>query len=347
MIHHFIEKKAVGKMICKDLPYYSMYNFSYNKNDKILCKPNSIPHVFKIKINISKYDKYINVIGSFIKTIVNFFDKINPQSILLVIDMSHLGIYDLCIKQFINKLIWSSTGYAFFIDLQIMVNPQFLEIEDYIIAKPHLDKIGINIITQDLFVDLLPIICANNKYQEYNHNNYLYFDYIGTSPLVEAWAFIIYYYATRDIIFEKSSTSDILSKHNFNIIAHIEKISNVHRLYNILHVNNMINNCRVYIEYSKNDCIINLCNQYGITIIDNIDSIKNENLIAIDLDLKANIIYQHNINKINNTTLVFGFESNGIPHNLLKLCKNKMQLKSRYSIDVTDTMSTIISLSKN
>lgn len=335
MISHFIEKKAIQKIVCKEIAHYSIYNLSYNKEIKSISKPNIIiPYTFKIKINISKYDKYACDIGSFIKTIVNFLDNVNPLSILLVIDMSNLHIYDLCIKQFINKLIWSSNAYIFYINFQIIVNPRFFEIDDYKNVKSYLDKININIITQDLFSNDIPIRYEPNIFQKYNHNNYLYFDYINKNSL-GIWYPIIYQYANQ---FQLSS----ILPNNFKIIVHLEKISNVHRLYNILQSYNFINNCYVYIEYSKNDYIVNLCNTYGIKVIESLDEFNDDSLIAINIDTDSDIINQYS-NTVTDSVFVCGFEPNGIPDNLLKLCKNKFKLKSRFQVDEIATLSTILS----
>lgn len=333
MISHFIEKKAIQKIVCKEIAHYSIYNLSYNKEIKSICKPDIItPYTFKIKINISKYDKYVCNIGSFIKTIVNFFDNINPLSILLVIDMSNLHIYDLCIKQFINKLIWSSDAHIFYIDFQIIVNPRFFEIDDYTNAKPYLDKININISTQDLFSNDIPIHCNPNIFQEYNHNNYLYFDYVNKNS-INIWYPIIYQYANQFISFALPN--------NLKIIVHLEKISNVHQLYNILQSYKLASNCYVYIEYSKNDYIVNLCNTYGIKVIEKVDEFNDDYLIAINLDTESDIINQNNITTTN-SVFVCSFEPNGIPDNLLKLCKNKLKLKSRCYVDAIATLSTIL-----
>lgn len=135
-------------------------------------------------------------------------------------------------------------------------------------------------------------------------------------------------------------------------IVCVEKIPNIYRLYGLLQKYNLKDNsfvCLPEIDENKNRYISDICDQLGLkhfrkpSLATNFvsESKKNgKNIVAIDLHESA-ITMRHNdhINALNNSVIIFGFESSGIPADILTLATHFVQLEARSSINVIATVS--------
>ena len=140
------------------------------------------------------------------------------------------------------------------------------------------------------------------------------------------------------------------------ISQNIEKVSNIHRIKQLIDVYKLENViiCLPTKSCGSYDGIIKLNNEYNIpyydidTIVKLITESSYKNIIAVDIHTDAiTLDYNKCINELNDSILIFGYESIGIPNTITKLCNTYLQIESRKSVNVVAALSIILSYLHN
>ena len=132
----------------------------------------------------------------------------------------------------------------------------------------------------------------------------------------------------------------------------IEKISNIHRIHQLMEYYNIDNIviCLPDQSQSNYEGIVNYCNEYKIKYYD-INNILNiigksnkKNILAVDIHKDAiSLEYGKELKELDDSIIVFGYELSGIPKVLLELATKFIQIESRKSINVVAVLSIILS----
>jgi len=372
VIHSRIKCNTVKKRLAKDLSNgYEDSFVSYNKETGEFVKNiNDIELKFKINVN-NNYERAYQI-GSFIRTIVALLTKINPNKILIIIDMStYNDRKSINIRRIIDQLIYVSTSSVILVNV-FMILPDIV-LNNKLYLKQKNQKLlanGVNIISS---IELLKLLdnytpynislnngkVYSNLFNNFNSSkNYISLEY-NENVFANTCAPIIHQLASYHMSFLKSDKKRLF-------IICIEKISNIHRIYQLISDYN-IDNIIVCLPESTNDNydgIIKLCNEYKIKYYDinNIINIINEsnyslsqehirstksnykNVIAVDIHKDAiNFDYNKRIEELNDSILIFGYELIGIPKPIKDLCKIYLQIESRKSVNVVAALSIILS----
>lgn len=370
VIHSKIKCNTVKKRLAKDLSNgYEDSFVSYNKETGEFVKNiNDIELKFKINVNNNYESAY--QIGSFIRTIVALLTKINPNKILIIIDMSSYNDRkSINIRRIIDQLIYVSTSSVILVNV-FMILPDIV-LNNKLYLKQKKQKLlanGVNITSNTELLKLLdnytPYNISLNNGKVYSNlfnnfnssKNYISLEYIE-NVFANTCAPIIHQLASYDISFLKSDKKRLF-------IICIEKISNIHRIYQLISDYNLDNIIVCLPEFTNDNYngIIKLCNEYKIkyydinSIINIIDKsnycpsqersveLKYKNIIAVDIHKDAiNFDYNKRIEELNDSILIFGYELIGIPKAIKDLCKIYLQIESRKSVNVVAALSIILS----
>jgi hypothetical protein len=357
------------------------YEKSYdpvNKNDTlILERPRfDIRGIrLRFRINVNNYFKESTSIGSFIRTVTRLLTTIDSLDMLFIIDLTQCT--QIKIKSYIDILIKVSTTDALFTNLFLICSDTIyndIKLKNnfcmYCCKSTELDKLLGD--TNPYPVNETDHQIPCNVFNDFNvstHHILLNFNDI--------------YFSTVHAVSIYQLTSHINSSINVTKLYSKKYITNqliivcIEKLINLIHINelftnyNMMNDLIVclpdfpVIPENNTDTVIrdrvrNLQNNYrdivdycakymirtssieltGVLIKKNI----YKNIIAIDLDKNAITQKYNEVTKIyDNSAIIFGFESIGIPGILRDICNVCVQLDSRQSINVVSTVSIIIS----
>jgi len=370
IIHSKIKCSTVKKRLAKDLSHgYADSFVSFDKETGEFVKNiNDIELKFKINVN-NNYERAYQI-GSFIRTIVALLTKINPNKILIIIDMStYNDRKSINIRRIIDQLIYVSTSSVILVNVYMILPDLVLNNKLYLKQKNQkLLANGVNISSilelSNLIGNYTPYNISLNNGKVYSNlfnnfnssKNYISLEY-SENVFANTCAPIIHQLASYDKSFLKSD------KKRMFIIC-IEKISNIHRIYQLISDYNL-DNIIVCLPDNTNDNydgIIKLCNEYKIKYYDinNILKIINDsnyspyqegsvelkykNIIAVDIHKDAiNFDYNKRIEELNDSILIFGYELIGIPKVIKDLCKIYLQIESRKSVNVVAALSIILS----
>jgi len=313
----------------------------------------------KIKVNVnSNYEKSYQI-GSFIRTIVSLLTKIDPNKIMIIIDLSSYNdSKNINIKKIIDQLIYVSTSSVILTNV-FLVLPNII-LNNKLYKKQQRENIlanGVTIIGSEYLSNVL------NKYTEFNisyknNNHNIYHNFDSTKNYLSfEFEENIFTNMYTPSIYQLASYSNInipLIKSNKNqiYIMCIEKISNIHRIHQLMEYYNIDNIivCLPDQSQSNYEGIVNYCNEYKIKYYD-INNILNiigksnkKNILAVDIHKDAiSLEYGKELKELDDSIIVFGYELSGIPKVLLELATKFIQIESRKSINVVAVLSIILS----
>lgn len=353
-----VNKASIIKRLTQELPQYEKYSFVFNnlQLDSVDLKKTSIKHssiILKIRINILNCDN-TETIGSFIRTAIRLLTNYDPRTILFILDYSHCN--DLNIDTIIKRIISNSTTASVFTNtiLALDTNRYKLLKEKLDLSLRCIDIIDSGDInellnnTQPFVINDKNGLLDDNLFKHFSiKNHYILLNYINIE-------FSVIY---APLIFQLISYKDIdkVSNNDKTFIICIEKISNLHRIHGLFKNYNLLNNLIICLPAEDlnpqnnylqilDECKIKNIKTFRIDEV--VKYIKSEpkNVIAIDIDESA-IIYKYgvNIDKLANSIIIFGFESGGIPQEIIDLKPYYIMLESRSSINVVATVSIFLS----
>lgn len=355
-----INKPTVKNRLNEDIKNYTKYGYGYvNLNGTVTRNISNVEILLRFKINIIKCndDDVIGAIGTFIRTTVRLLVNIDPRQILFVLDFSLCCNELKYISKIIDKIISDSTTAVVFTNVIIILPECFyknttftafsdklkdscLEIQETKNTNAILNNTQpFNIISYNGLIkcNMFNNFCSKKQYVNIDADIRMVGIYYA--PLIHQLAS----YTMEYLISDKTRT----------FIVCIEKESNVHRVYKLFEIYNLIDVLIVCLPEHKEsaDQINSICQTYSIETlsIENAESYISKqkeikNIVSIDLHPNAiSYVYNRHINELNNCIVIFGFESTGIPQSLLALSNTFIQLEARSSINVIATASIILS----
>jgi len=363
LIQSKVKCNTVKKRIKRDFEYGYIPEdlfVSYNpETGEYVKKVTNYDLIFKINV-INNYEKSYQM-GSFIRTIVSLLTKIDPNKMMIIIDLSsYKDSKNINIRRIIDQLIYVSTSSVILTNV-FLVLPNII-LNNKLYKKQQRENVlanGITIIDSEYLSNVL------NKYTEFNisykNNNHNIFKNFDSTKNYLSFEFEenVFTNMYTPIIYQLSSYSNInipLIKSNKNqiFIMCIEKISNIHRIHHLIKYHNIDNIivCLPEKNQSNYEGIVNYCNEYKIKYYDinNILNIidksknKNQNIIAVDIHKDAiSLEYNKPMHELDDSIIIFGYELSGIPKVLLELATKYIQIESRKSINVVAVLSIILS----
>ena len=314
----------------------------------------------KFKINVNNNHSKSYQLGSFIRTIVSLLTKVDPNKIMIIIDLSSYNdSKDINIRRIIDQLIYVSTSSViltnvFLVLPNIILNSKLYKKQ----KKQNILANGVTIIDSEYLSKII------NEYTEFNisykNNNHNIFNSFDSTKNYISFEFEenIFTNMYTPIIYQLASYSNIsiplinINKNQIFIMC-IEKISNIHRIHHLMTYHNIDNIIVCLPEKSQfnYEGIVNYCNEYNIkyydinNILNIIDKLKNQNqnILAVDIHKDAQCLkYNKPMNELNDSIIIFGYELSGIPKVLLELATKYIQIESRKSINVVAVLSIVL-----
>jgi hypothetical protein len=357
------------KRLYSDINSYKDYDFSFDPIENIVYSDiHTTNFNLKFKIIIEKCDKIHNI-GSFIRSAVRLLVNYNPKNLLFVLDLSKCQDILVNLKKNINLLINSSTTAIIFTNVYLLFDERTYGLDKYLKMKDELKNTCISIcnleecdklLNSEPFYINLDSLSKSNLFNNFNSSKQ---HILITHKNVDVTTFyspIIHNIASYSIEY-------LSQDKNRTFLICIEKLPNLLRLYALFLRFNLLDNLIVILpnsynkeehnSYNKeehdslNICnIIDQCKANNIkykNISDTVDLLKSvydkNNIVAVDLHKDAYIYkYGDKVDKLNNSFVIFGFESTGIPKDMLDYCKFYLQLEARSSINVVATVSILL-----
>jgi hypothetical protein len=364
-----IRNQTVLKRLKLDLGIYGNNNVTYDEkhNDIIKSDDKDIKLVFKINV-IDLCPESVNI-GSFIRTAIRLLTKFYPSQILFIIDLRRCcsSIEELStskatkksnknlqeqisnLVKFIDTLISNSTTSIVFTNVILLVSDCFQTSLEKQFNE--LEKSCVSIVTE-----INQIIELKNRIPfRYNSldafinfdskEEFIEMDFqdpnfsIDFAPMIQVLA---------------SYTPGYLEKSKDRIfIVCIEKIPNIYRLHGLIKKHKLENKilvCVPEITNNRNNAIPEICDQlniqhFPVSLAKNfvLQSHQNgKNIVAVDLhDSAITMKYGDRIEALNNSVIIFGFESSGIPTDILSLATDFVQFEAYSSINVIAAVSIL------
>jgi hypothetical protein len=315
-----IRSRRVKSRLANDMHIYSRYNYQFIEETGLIIKPITSIYELRVKINIRDNVNHIAIIGSFIRTVVRLIN-IEPNKMVFVIDLTSYDLTQIKITNLIQDIITTSTTAAAFVNI-IINNDNILNGLIEFKVRTENGKIGYNII-EGFRPDYM----------------YLSFDFEDRkfaciyAPVIHQLQSLINGYTI--IPFKKPAS--------YELVICIEKTLNIDRLYYICHLYNALDNVTIC---SNNPTP----NKYNIPCLDVTECARmlidrKKSVVAVDLHENAlELVYGKNMDEIDNSIFVFGFESIGIPDEILSICNTFVQFQSSLSINLVASVSIMLSL---
>lgn len=351
------KRPSVIKRIEKDINDYGNNDYVYDKLTSIFSKKNLEENDDYLYFYFMVHDtnSFYNL-GSFIRTIVRLMTNYEPSKIKFLIDISKENT-DVNIYEQITQLILSSIMVVIFTNVYILLSE---ELYNSINNLPNFKNQCINIEN----INNLPKIINNrtpfivkeencNKFNLFNNfsikSQYIFMEY-------KDYNFPTCYAGIGHILPLYNSEFLKMNKSRFFVVC-IEKVPNLERIYELFKRNNLLDILIVCIKNSiseqdkfNNKKIIDKCNDYNIKystinlIICKLRELKPQNIISVDLHPHAIIHKYNNIYKeFNDAFIFFGFESSGIPQEIIEMSTSFFQFEARSSINVIAATSILLS----
>lgn len=351
------KRSSVINRIELDINDYGENDFSYDKSTSVFSKKilDEDDDFFYFYFLVHDIYSYYNL-GSFIRTIVRLMTNYEPTKIKFLIDISKENIIANMNEQ-IEKLILSSTTAVIFTNVYILLSE---ELYNYYRELPNIKNQCINIEKIDNLVKIIngriPFVIKEENCNKFNlfynfctKSQYIFMEYINTYFPTD--------YAAIGHILPLYDDKFLKMKKTRFFVACIEKVPNLERIYGLFKRNNLteiliicIKNAITEEEKNNNKKIINKCIDYNIKystinfIICKLKELKPQNIISVDLHPEAIVHKYNNIYKeFNDSFIFFGFESSGIPPEIIKMSTNFFQFEARSSINVIAATSILLS----
>lgn len=351
------KRSSVIKRIEEDINDYGDNDFVYDKltsvfSKKILDNNDDFLYFYFMVHDINSYYN----LGSFIRTIVRLITNYEPSKIKFLIDISKENIAT-TINEQIEKLILSSTTAVIFTNVYILLSEELYNSSHNL---PNIKNQCVNIENINNLAKIInnrtPFIVKEencNKFNLFNNfcikSQYIFMDY-------KNYKFATYYAAIGHILQLYNYEYLKMKKTRFFVVC-IEKVPNLERIYELFKRNNLVEILIVCIKDSiseqdklNNRKIIDKCIDFNIKystinfIICKLRELKPQNIVSVDLHPDAIIHKYNNIYKeFNDSFIFFGFESSGIPPEIIKMSTSFFQFEARSSINVIAATSILLS----
>jgi hypothetical protein len=353
-----IKKRAsVDKYIKKDINDYGDNEFSYDESTNVFSKKiietdNDFLYFY---FSVHDPNTFYNI-GSFIRSIIRLMINYEPKKMKFIIDISK--DYDgVNFKDQIEKFILSSIVTVIFTNVYILLSEELYNLLKDI---PDIKNQCVNIEnindSNKILNNRTPFVIDQLNCHKFN----LFNDFCSETQ------YISIEYADPNLPTNLASITHILplydndflkmKKTRFFVVC-IEKVPNLERINELFKHYKLLPTLIVCIkdehttqEKINNQKIIQKCIEYGINyttinfLICRLRETKPKNIVCIDLHPEAIIHKYNNIYKeFNDSFIFFGFESSGIPEEIIKMSTSFFQFPARSSINVIAATSILLS----
>lgn len=322
----------------------------------------------KFKIIIEKCE-HIHNVGSFIRSTIRLLTNFNPKDLLFILDLTKCQSVLTNIKKNIMLLINSSTTAIAFTNVYLLFDKELFGIDSYKKMKEDVKNTCVFICDLDESEKLL-----NSEPFYINLNSLNKSNLFNNFDSSKQYILIIHKNVDVTTFFSPiihniaSYPTNYLSQNkNRTFVVCIEKLPNLYRVYSLFTYFNLLQNLIIILpnlsavtdkiviqkeeHHVNNICnIIDECKLYNIQYKNILEITKKledvsgiNNIVAVDLHKDAYVYkYGDKVAELNNSFIIFGFESTGIPKQMLSLCKYYLQLEARSSINVVASISIIL-----